>query len=905
MSVQNSQGNDATIGASGNAGADVTISNGAGNIFDLVAPSPAAVGSNSGDVTVLADKANIGAGSGIRANAGIVTISPPTPSHTIDLGSPTDLAAGALELSAPELDRFTTPTLRIGSATSGAIDVTAPIAPANAPTLSLLTQNGISQQPGATVSAGSLALEAGASILLPSVNDVDTLAARTTQLAANAVFHDVGELGIGDVDTLSGITATGEVVLDVDGGALTIDRMISTPGERIVLLSAGPVNQDAAGRLLANELLLLDGGPFTLTNPMNDVTTLAAHVNRPLELVAAPTPGFEIGTVAGFSGVFTTNDAVTIEGLVDFVDVDAPIVAGSAPVELSLPLEDAPLNVNAPIAAGAATITADRMALCPCGEIDAGISNPSNAVLLRPSTPDQLIDLGSASDASNTTLELSDAELDRVTADNITIGREDAGLTTVTGPIDPLESSDLRLIGSGGFTATGPGALSEDSLTLTDTSPVGRTWTQTAPNLNAGPGAPIGYALVDELTLNGDGNDTFNVQGTPASTSTVINAGPGDDAVNVGSPANSLDQIAGPLDVDGEDGTGDALRVRDQGDADANSYMIDSDGVDRTGAGMLSYSSIELLDVEGSSAGNAFAVEASPQATYSLHGNAPTTAPGDSLAYDSEGREVSGDTTGPSGLISSPGVGNVSYDGMESVTPLITPASPPPPPPHRHLPRHRHLLRHRHRVEATSAVARQRRSSPSAGCRRSAPTATTSSSAQPALTRSTPEPATTSSARAARLTSSTRDQAMTVRSAAPARTNSSATPVGTGCVATRATTSFAAAAEMTAWPAPRVRIKRPPAAAMTRCAAGPATTCSRAAAAMTSYAATPARTGSTANGEPTTCAEEAAGIPASSERQTSRSAATGPRSRRRPRPNRRAGVSGRWRSRQAATAASP
>ena len=68
------------------------------------------------------------------------------------------------------------------------------------------------------------------------------------------------------------------------------------------------------------------------------------------------------------------------------------------------------------------------------------------------------------------------------------------------------------------------------------------------------------------LILNGGGSggNTFTVQATPSGVPVTINAGAGDDVVNVGSAANSIDNLLGALTVNGQGGN-NILNINDQG----------------------------------------------------------------------------------------------------------------------------------------------------------------------------------------------------------------------------------------------------------------------------------------------------------------------------------------------------
>jgi hypothetical protein len=120
LSVQGGGGSD-TITLS--ASASLTLSGGTGSLV-LAAENVTINGSaSSNTATITADNVAIGGAAAVSA-ATSVTIQPQTVNRAIDLGTNT---AGKLALTNAELDRITTPTLNLGSTSSGPIAITAGI----------------------------------------------------------------------------------------------------------------------------------------------------------------------------------------------------------------------------------------------------------------------------------------------------------------------------------------------------------------------------------------------------------------------------------------------------------------------------------------------------------------------------------------------------------------------------------------------------------------------------------------------------------------------------------------------------------------------------------------------------------------------------------------------------------
>ncbi len=113
--------------------------------------------------------------------------------------------------------------------------------------------------------------------------------------------------------------------------------------------------------------------------------------------------------------------------------------------------------------------------------------------------------------------------------------------------------------------------------------------------------AAFRFNQINTLIINGStgtvaiGN-TFDVQSIAANTAVTIHAGGRDDTITVGNAANTLDDIRGPLTVDGQAGT-DTLNINDQGSTTPHLYSVTSTRVIRAPGGpTINYSNIERLN---------------------------------------------------------------------------------------------------------------------------------------------------------------------------------------------------------------------------------------------------------------------------------------------------------------------
>ena len=223
-----------------------------------------------------------------------------------------------------------------------------------------------------------------------------------------------------------------------------------------------------------------------------------------------------------------------------------------------------------------------------------------------------------------------------VTTLNTGTGVDTVNVRGTTGPlaVNGQNGRDTVNVGAGGSVQNIKGTLnirnsaSFSAINMDNSlDPVGRG-VLLAANNTSGEGSVLGLAPADilyrtfdvsTLTINGGtGADTFNVNSTAANVSgpaaTVlnagggadainvrstsgpisVNAGPGNDAVTVGSLANTLDPIKAVVTVNGQ-ADSDVLTVNDQGSPVSHAYGQATATIARSGAAAINYFSIEHL----------------------------------------------------------------------------------------------------------------------------------------------------------------------------------------------------------------------------------------------------------------------------------------------------------------------
>ena len=183
-------------------------------------------------------------------------------------------------------------------------------------------------------------------------------------------------------------------------------------------------NSNAGSIAVANLNLDVDTAVDLSTG--NDVDNLAVAIADASETLAfGDVDGLRVGTVDGTTGITTNNAQVDLTTGADETLTIAEALASGG---------------------GAVNLTADKMAFT------AAVNATGGTVTLKSATAGDAIDLGSGSDGAADTLELSDTELDRVTAGILRIGATDAGAITVSAALTPTNvSTSLSLLSDEGI----------------------------------------------------------------------------------------------------------------------------------------------------------------------------------------------------------------------------------------------------------------------------------------------------------------------------------------------------------------------------------------------------------------------------------------------------------------------
>ena len=164
----------------------------------------------------------------------------------------------------------------------------------------------------------------------------------------------------------------------------------------------------------------------------------------------------------------------------------------------------------------------------------------------------------------------------------------------------------VAIVGNGG----------QDSLVVHDEKGSGAaTYSVTSSSVAHSGAAPIGYAGLSQVTLDGGGgNDTYNIESTAVATAVAIVAGKGKNTFNASPTAQDLGTIQGDLTVaSSSSSTANALVLDDQANPVNSTYSLTSSTASRTGTATITYLSLNNLVVNGGGGND----------TYNINGTAP------------------------------------------------------------------------------------------------------------------------------------------------------------------------------------------------------------------------------------------------------------------------------------------
>lgn len=204
---------------------------------------------------------------------------------------------------------------------------------------------------------------------------------------------------------------------------------------------------------------------------------------------------------------------------------------------------------------------------------------------------------------------------------------------TATGSIDGFQGTATGIIGTFDNITTLKGSSGADTLTGDDQL---STWNLDAVQTYVSGSQTLTFSGIETLTGN-TAIDTFQIRTT--SVATTVNGGGGNDTINIGSAANSLDAIAGAVIVNGNSGS-DILNINDQGDGTTNSYAVAVTIIARNGMATVTYGTFEFLNVKTGTGNNSIDIDGTGASTATVvnagPGNDSFGINGDELSSDNQ-----------------------------------------------------------------------------------------------------------------------------------------------------------------------------------------------------------------------------------------------------------------------------
>jgi len=468
--VNTAAGSDVNAGAAGTV-ALTAGSFGATDFFIQLQPGANVTG--VAGVQLRADNIDLAFGATVNAGSATATLNAFTPATVINLGG-TD-TANTLGLTDAELNGITAGILRIGDLTSGRISFSDAITLGGISQLELTTGADIQDNHfGSDVTVVSLAMTAGTGIGTASSalgTTVSVIEAQTNTGGIN--ISNAGPVLVGGVSTsLTGLrvvtsgdlslSAAGTIDLrDIDGAEIVAGGSASG---NVVLSAAGAgadvtvtANKDAitasAGSITvaAGRNILLGAVGMNLDNDVraNGSVTLSAGLDVVVD-GSANVISDAFGNNTGGGVIATAGDDIEVTS---FRGPDAFIAASGtagADVTLTTGANGALTLTSGPSAvfsnSGDVTVNADVAVIFNTSGISA--PGPGQSVTIQPVSSTWSIKLGSPNEG---TLELSDAELDRIFAPTIRIGStSNLGNITVSNPISPSGGTTTLSLRTGG-----------------------------------------------------------------------------------------------------------------------------------------------------------------------------------------------------------------------------------------------------------------------------------------------------------------------------------------------------------------------------------------------------------------------------------------------------------------------
>ena len=267
---------------------------------------------------------------------------------------------------------------------------------------------------------------------------------------------------------LDRISSFGVVIGSTLAGPIHVSASISPAAATpLVLTTAGAVTQ--AVEIVVAGLAVTAGGPITLTHSNNDVSAFAAKAASG-DIAYVDRNNFNVGWVSSVQGVDADGGSVSLTSLGGNVQVNN--ISANNEVEATGPISIHLTGLNGQLTiASSATLSSVGLHSYQADKINIeGAIYAAGSVLLKPASSGRGIDLGPTTDVSAGWLELSDAELGRISAGTLEIGDVNSGTIQVSSSLTQ-PGKNLALVTGGAndisFAAAGSIDAGGGNVTLT------------------------------------------------------------------------------------------------------------------------------------------------------------------------------------------------------------------------------------------------------------------------------------------------------------------------------------------------------------------------------------------------------------------------------------------------------
>ena len=199
------------------------------------------------------------------------------------------------------------------------------------------------------------------------------------------------------------------------------------------ILSGHVISQNVGANVIVSNLALSTDSTVALSNPGNVVDTLAVSSGENVTFRNCQATGLTVGSVDGVDGVSATafvNLRKSLGPLTVSNTAAANDISAGNTIDITVDADNAVLTIeagaNSESTGGAHAYTSDEI------DIQAGatVTGTGQIVTLQPNAAGEQINIGSVGIGVDDVLELSDAELDRVTATTIRVGQSTSGAVT-------------------------------------------------------------------------------------------------------------------------------------------------------------------------------------------------------------------------------------------------------------------------------------------------------------------------------------------------------------------------------------------------------------------------------------------------------------------------------------------